>query len=153
MSRLKVTMKDQERLIRWAEPRIGIPEGYAPQETICMSVIDTATEEIVAVIAFNAFYSNQASLHLASNGRKSWLSRGVLRAVFGYAFAFRGWHRLNFLVSHKNIPVQVLALKMGLRVEGVARCGAEDGTDAILFGMLARECRWIDAIRGSNDHG
>lgn len=142
MGKVSVTMRDQERLIRWAEPIIGVEPGRMPSETVALGVIDEA-DDLQAVICFNAFYSDYASLHLASNGRRRWLSRKVLRVVFGYAFEFRKLRRLNFVVSVNNIPVQVLALKLGLRIEGCTRCGANDGSDGILFGMLAEECPWV----------
>ncbi len=125
---------------------MGVEPGHMPSETVAMGVLDEAGE-IQAVICLNAFYGNCASLHLASNGNKRWLSRKVLRVVFGYAFHFRKLRRLNFVVSVWNVPVQVLALKVGLRVEGYTRCGANDGSDGILFGMLAEECPWLSATR------
>lgn len=139
---MRVTMKNQKDLIAWAEPRMGVEAGHAPSETIALGVLDDAGE-IHAVIWFNAFYATYASLHIASNGGKRWATRAVLRTVFAFAFDHLKLTRLNFVVSVNNVPVQVLALKVGLRIEGVARCGANDGSDAILFGMLAQECRWL----------
>lgn len=139
---MRVTMQNQKVLIRWSEPLMGVAPGFAPPETIALGVLDD-DDNIHAVIWFNAFYSSQASLHVASNGKRKWATRRVLRTVFAFAFHHLSLNRLNFVVSARNVPVQVLALKVGLRIEGVARCGANDGTDGILFGMLAHECRWL----------
>jgi hypothetical protein len=139
---VRVTMQNQKDLIAWAEPRMGVEAGCAPRETIALGVLDDAGE-IHAVIWFNAFYSTYASLHIASNGGKRWATRAVLRTVFAFAFEHLKLTRLNFLVSVNNVAVQVLALKVGLRIEGTTRCGANDGSDGILFGMLAQECRWL----------
>lgn len=139
---MRVTMQNQKDLIAWSAPRMGVPRNHVPAETIALGVIDE-DGTIHAVIWFNAFYANYGSLHIASNGRKRWATRRVLRMVFAFAFDHLGLARLNFVVSVNNVPVQILALKVGLRVEGVARCGANDGTDGILFGMLAHECRWL----------
>ncbi|SDX74117.1 GNAT family N-acetyltransferase [Roseicitreum antarcticum] len=139
---MRVTMQNQADLIAWAEPRMGVEKDMMPSETVALGVMNDAGG-IEAVICFNAFYSTYASLHVASNGGRRWLSRKVLALVFGYAFTHLNLTRLNFLVPHHNIPVQVLALKVGLRIEGVARCGANDGSDGVLFGMLASECPWL----------
>lgn len=139
---MRVTMQNQKDLIAWAEPRMGVDAGFAPSETIALGVVDDAGE-IQAVIWFNAFYGNQGSLHIASNGRKRWATRSVLGIVFSYAFHHLRLARLEFRVSVNNIQVQILALKTGLRIEGVARCGANDGSDAIVLGMLVQDCRWL----------
>ena len=139
---MRVTMRNQPELIVWAAPRMGVPEDQVPAETVALGVLDDAGE-IHAVIWLNAFYATHASLHIASNGGKRWATRQVLRTVFAFAFGYMRLTRLNFVVSVNNVPVQVLALKVGLRIEGVARCGANDGSDGILFGMLAHECRWL----------
>ena len=135
-------MQNQKDLIAWAEPRMGVEPGRAPSETLALGVLDN-TGEIQAVIWFNAFYAQQGCLHIASNGRKRWATRRVLGIVFAFAFHHLGLKRLEFRVSVNNIPVQILALKVGLRIEGVARCGANDGSDAIVLGMLVQDCRWL----------
>lgn len=150
--RLHLTMADQPRLLAWAAPRMGVAEGRMPSETVAIGVLDRATGAIEAVIALNAFYGAGASLHIASDGGRRWLSRKVLAAVFGYAFSFRGLRRLSLLVSVANVPPQVLALKLGFRIEGVARCAAQDGRDGVLFGMLAEDCRWLrDTTKDESD--
>lgn len=144
MTGMIVTMADQEGLIRWAEPRMGVGAGLMPPETEALGVIEEDTGEIHAVIALNAFYAHYASMHVATNGRRRWVTRPVLRAAFGYAFEFKGLRRLNFHVSCKNIEIQVFALKLGLRIEGTTRCGFDDGSDGVLFGMIREECPWIN---------
>lgn len=143
---MRVTMHDQKRLIEWGEQRMGLVHGGAPAETRALGVFDEQAE-LHAVIWFNAFYGRQASLHVASNGQKLWATRRVFQMVFSYAFdripGALGLDRLEFRVSVENLPVQILALKSGLRIEGVARCGAEDGNDAIVMGMLAKDCHWL----------
>ena len=139
---MRVTMQNQKDLIAWAEPRMGVEAGRAPPETVALGVVDDAGQ-IHAVIWFNAFYGSQASLHIATNGRKRWATRRVMGIVFSYAFDHLNLKRLEFRVSANNIPVQILAIKTGLRIEGVARCGANDGSDGIVFGMLAQDCRWL----------
>lgn len=143
---MRVTMHDQKALIAWAEPIMGVAPGHAPAESRALGVYDERGD-LQAVILFNAFYGRQASLHVASNGQKRWATKRVFKMVFSYAFdtipGALGLQRLEFRVSVANVPVQVLALKTGLRIEGVARCGAEDGNDAIVLGMLAKDCQWL----------
>jgi RimJ/RimL family protein N-acetyltransferase len=148
---LVVTMDDQPGLIRWAEPRMGIPEGEMSGDAEALGVIDETTGEIQAVIAFTAHHGHFISAHIASSGGRRWATRPVLRAVFGYAFEFKGVKRMNCLVSVYNTPTQIMCLKLGFRPEATIRCGADDGSDGIVFGMLADECPWLAAHR-NDDH-
>jgi RimJ/RimL family protein N-acetyltransferase len=82
-------------------------------------------------------------MHVTTDGQKRWLTKFTLRLIFGYAFHHKGVKRVNAVVSVKNIPIQILCLKLGFRIEATIRCGATDGGDGILFGMLDSECRWL----------
>lgn len=143
-----VTMQPQDALIAWAEPIMGVDAGCMPPETIALGVVDDAGQ-IRCVWAFNAFYSHYASVHIASDGSRSWLTRPVLRAIFGYAFEHLGLQRLNAIIPAARVPAQILALKLGFEFEGRTRCGADDGSDGIVLGMLASQCRWLTEV----DHG
>lgn len=116
-----------------------------------VAITDKVSDEILAVILFNAHYGHFLSMHIASNGAKRWVSRFAARAVFGYAFEHKGVTRINAVVPAWNVPVQILCLKFGFRIEGTMRCGADDGSDAILFGMLRQECRWIEDREAASD--
>lgn len=140
--KLRVTMQDQDGLIAWAEPRMGVEAGRAPPETIALGVLDEAGN-IRAVIWFNAFYSTHASAHIASDGSREWSTRQVWRTIFGFAFDHLRKTRLMLIIPDWNIKAITFALKLGFKIEGVARCGADDGNDGIVFGMLAQECRWL----------
>lgn len=139
---MRVTLENQGDLIGWAEPRFGVPAGSMPPETVALGVLSDANE-VLAVICLNAFYSHYCTMHVASNGSKRWLTRNVLACIFGYTFQFLRLQRVNIIVSVHNVPIQVLALKLGFRMEGYARCGADDGSDGIIMGMLAAECPWL----------
>lgn len=140
---MRVTLDPQDALRAWAEPRFGLADCRLPDETICLGVVDQRGE-IHAVVCLNAFYSHYASIHIASNGRRAWASPQVLRCIFGYAFDHLGLRRLNCIPSVNNLAAQILALRLGFEFEGRTRCGADDGSDGIVLGMLAENCRWID---------
>lgn len=142
---MRVTMSEQKRLLSWAAPRMLGPGAQAeslPPETIAIGVLDPHGE-IRAVIALNAFYDHFASIHIASDRAKTWATRKVLNLIFSYAFRYRGLLRLEARTSVNNLPATILMLKAGFRIEGVAKCGAHDGSDAIVGAMLAKDCPWL----------
>lgn len=139
---MRVSMQNRDRLIAWAEPIMGVDPGRMPPETLALGVIDD-NEAIRAVICFNAFYSTHASAHIASDGSRNWSTRHIWRVIFAFAFDHLALTRINLVIPQANISAVTFALKLGFQIEGVARYGANDGTNGILFGMLAQECRWL----------
>lgn len=138
---LKVTMQDQTRLRTWAAPYMGVTAEELASDMVLMGVLRDG--EPIAAVGFNAFYGDQAAIHVASNGRRDWINRAVLRMVFGYAFSFRNLRRLNLLVPVWNRDAQILALKSGGLPEGYMRKAASDGSDAALFGILREDCPYF----------
>ncbi len=135
-------MADQEGLARFAEPGWNLPSGGIAPDMVLLGVYDDAGA-IRAAIGFNQFYRHYAHAHIATDGKAKWATRATLAAIFGYAFEFRGLTRLTGIQSVRNVRAQVMCLKLGFRIEGMSRQGYEDGTDAVIFGMLADECRWL----------
>lgn len=144
-----VTLDPQDVLKDWAEHHFDKAYGSLPPETIALGVIDEHGE-IHAVACLNAFYSGAAAIHIASDRKATWATRTVGRAIFGYAFNFLGLRRISATTSVNNIDAQVLALRLGFQFDGRTRCGADDGSDGIILGMLASECRWINDMGVEN---
>ncbi|TIS09885.1 MAG: hypothetical protein E5X10_22875 [Mesorhizobium sp.] len=54
-----------------------------------------------------------------------------------------GCVRCSITVRATDFYTQSLAHKFGFRIEGIKRLGFGD-QDAIIFGLLAGECRWLE---------
>lgn len=147
---LAITFHMQERLLEWAGRRVATNEW--PQPSVALGVIDTELRRIVAVFVINARFGHQCSMHIATDGRRRWATRAVLRELFDYVFHTLRHTRVNALIAVHNIPMIVTALKVGFVVEGTLKAGADDGLDAILLRMLVQECPWI-AEREGTRHG
>lgn len=87
-------------------------------------------------------YPDGGTIEIWAAGR-DWLSRRVLRVIFGYPFDQIGCHRMTALVGRRNRESRTLVEGLGFRLEGVARGGFGPGRDTMIYGMLRRECRWL----------
>lgn len=85
-------------------------------------------------------------LSVASDGSRNWLSRGLLKASFGYFFEQLGLPRIDSRVHSKNTAAIRMNQDLGFKHEGVRRLSFGDD-DGILMGMLREECRWIGVSR------
>lgn len=78
------------------------------------------------------------------------LTPGALDALFSVPFRRLGLKRLTILTDPRNKRVRRLAEGLGWTLEGKMRCGLDGERDALVYGMLASECRWI---KGREYHG
>ena len=76
-------------------------------------------------------------------GEPGWLIRATLRVLFGYPFQQLGCIRVTALTSRGNKRALGISRRIGFQIEGCVRDGFGAGKDALLLGMLRRECRWI----------
>jgi RimJ/RimL family protein N-acetyltransferase len=82
------------------------------------------------------------SIEMTSAGTPGWLTRTHLREFFGYPFNQLGVRRVTGIVHRKNKHARNINERLGFKLEGVCRHGFKDG-DAMIYGMLKQECRWI----------
>ena len=72
------------------------------------------------------------------------LLRTIFRTVFSRAV------RVTALVEPDNERALNQVRRMGFQYEGFIRCGIEGNRDAMMFGMLRRECRFLMPSRKSS---
>jgi RimJ/RimL family protein N-acetyltransferase len=88
-----------------------------------------------------------------------WASRDVLRTLFAYPFTQLGCVRMTGIVARKNKHARDMILRLGFKLEGVHRKSVDGRQDAISYGLLRDECKWIkpkadktpDEAKGSLD--
>lgn len=71
------------------------------------------------------------------------LTPATLDELFSVPFVAMGLKRLTVLVDPKDRASRKLAEGLGWKLEGKMRKGLDGERDALVYGMLADECRWI----------
>jgi RimJ/RimL family protein N-acetyltransferase len=89
---------------------------------------------------FNQYVEGDVELTIYAPGR---LHRGAIRAGFAYVFLTLGCNRLSARTRASSLAVQVVLRKAGFQQEGTLREYYTDGEDAVLFGILKRNCKWL----------
>jgi RimJ/RimL family protein N-acetyltransferase len=75
---------------------------------------------------------------------RSTSSPELCRIAFRYPFIRLARRRITAETAASNIPMLRIQRRLGFVQEGVKRGAAMDGGDAIIFGMLRDECRWLE---------
>ncbi len=99
-------------------------------------------EDIIAGVVYNNWRDANIEMTVASDTPR-WCSRAVLRGLFWYPFGQIGCHRVTGTTEHTNQSVRAFLCRIGFCEEGVMRRAFRNGSDAVIYGMLREECRWI----------
>lgn len=96
-------------------------------------------------VVFSNFMGTDIEMSAAIDDRSA-VTRAVLRAVFSYPFRQLGCRRITTYADASDRRIADFNSRLGFVLEGRKRAGMPDG-DALMFGMLKSECRWIEGNR------
>lgn len=129
----------EAELCAWASERIGQGDLW-PADTVTIGLEQNG--RTIAVGLFNRFDGSDCHMHIATDGRKNWASRGVLAAVFSFPFIQVGCRRITAPVASRNTASLVAAIKLGFVPEGLmARALPND--DVARLVMFKERCPWL----------
>lgn len=120
----------------WVEARMGI-KLIPPYTSFGLLGSDGL---LAGAMIFNAFNEGNAEVSIYAPRA---VSRGSLRAAASYLFETNGCNRVTARTRASSLRVRRFIEKVGFQQEGVLRAYYQDGEDAILYGLLRSECRWL----------
>jgi RimJ/RimL family protein N-acetyltransferase len=97
---------------------------------------------LVAGVVYNHWSETNCCMHVGAVPGRAWLVPEFLFAAFDYPFNERKLRRVTGLVPKKNAQARKFDEHLGFKLEGSMR-HALPHDDLLVYGMLARECRWI----------
>lgn len=125
----------------WVAKQLGSQlEDYWPFTAIGFSIRD----ELVAGVIYNNFHRSDRDIQLtaaATNPR--WMTKNNLQSIFEYPYNQLSCVRTTAVTGRKNKRTRKLLVGLGYRQEGCCRKAMGGTQDAIIYGMLEKECRWI----------
>jgi RimJ/RimL family protein N-acetyltransferase len=129
---------DCDDMVRqWVARELGITiEGE------CRAIGGVLDGRLIAGAVYNNYAGFMVDVHVATTDKR-WCNKRVLRSVFDMAFTHLKCERVNMMCSKKNKTMRRLALGLGFKQEGTHRKAHLGTIDAISYGMLKSECRWI----------
>lgn len=101
---------------------------------------------LVGGVVYHMFREGNCEVSIAFDSPQ-WALPGTLRGLFDYPFNQLNCHRMTALIAKKNKRSRKLTEGLGFKLEGVLRRGI-GGRDAMIYGMLKDECRWLGKKNG-----
>lgn len=133
-------------LCEWVEKGIyGFSRGYDGETKAIGQIIDG---RLVSAVTFSKFEAREnGSFFNAEMGifsiDKRWCNRHYLRTVFRYPFIQLGLERVQTVCSAQEEGIIVFNQRLGFVQEGRHRKAWFTGCDALSWGMLRGECKWL----------
>jgi len=93
-------------------------------------------------IVFYNYYGHSIEAGMAFD-RADWARPSTLRRLFAYPYFQLGVVRCTVMTGRKNRRTRQFLDRLGFKVEGVIRKGANGVEDAILYGLLRHEISWL----------
>jgi RimJ/RimL family protein N-acetyltransferase len=115
--------------------------GFSKEDKAIGVVLDN---KLIAGVVYNRYVPNITIEMSIASIDKRWCNRHNLRAFFNYPFIQLGLERVQTLCSATDEGVIMFNKKLGFTQEGLHRKAWPMGGDAISWGMLKPECKWIN---------
>lgn len=132
----KIVVND-ERIARFVAEVVG-SDDFTAHGTIGVERLG----ELIAGIVYDNFNGANICMHVGARPGVNWVSRKLLRLVFGYPFEQLGCRRVTGLVPETNLRSRRFCEHLGFDLETRIRGGHPDG-DVLVYSMFRENCRWL----------
>lgn len=129
----------------WVAPRVGIadPVAFGAFSAIGIGVGSRPIAGFVFSDLRVSQHGNDVRVTVAAEPGTRWARQQVLRYLFDYVFNQLGCARATFIIREGNERAERVSKKLGFRKEGVVRRGWDGKTNALIYGLLKTECRYL----------
>lgn len=98
--------------------------------------------DFVAGVVISDYRGHDCQISCAAETSAAWRPH-IMRAVFGYIFGQLGCVRVTAATRKQNKAARGFLKALGFELEGNVRLGYDGTKDALIYGLLASECRYF----------
>jgi RimJ/RimL family protein N-acetyltransferase len=109
-------------------------------------------DDFVAGIVISNFRGTDCEISCATETSAAWRP-SVLRAIFSYIFNQLNCVRCTSITTKQNKAARTFLEGLGFVLEGNLRLGYDGFKDALIYGLLAKECRYLSENNGESLNG
>lgn len=133
-----------KEIAAWTANQFGQPPDYFDP---CRAIGISKNGKIIAGVIYNNQKKSLGKPYMlemtVASIDKRWSTRHNLRALFSYPFSQLQLERVNTQCDSENEGLIMFNKRLGFVEEGRHRKAFPNGNDAISFGMLKGECKWL----------
>ncbi|GAA4652548.1 hypothetical protein GCM10023116_48320 [Kistimonas scapharcae] len=136
---MKIGIDDSGIIQRWVETCLDCP-SLGP----AVSFFVEKNDQLLAGITLYNYTKNDIHIAVYATTPR-FLTRTLMANVFGYCFDQLQVDRITTTVQVSNSHANRFNQRIGFVKEGRVR-RAISGEDAVLYGMLREDCRWLKGV-------
>lgn len=88
-------------------------------------------------------YGNDIQVWIRGEKNMPWARRPVLRRLFEYPFIEANCERISCIIKEGNLVSEKFCKKLGFRKEGTLWRGYNGKSNALIYGMIKKNCSWL----------
>lgn len=136
-------------LCAYMDDKIGVK--FDPAAVQGFAIMSDKDVFVAGVLISNVRYHEgkaiDCEISCASESGIAWRPH-VCAAVFGYVFKQLGCVRCTSVVRKNNVKSREFLEALNFELEGKLRLGYDGQKDALIYGLLASECRYFGGLNG-----
>ena len=129
---------ERDEIGRWVASRIR--DYTLPAEYVALACV---SDKGRGAVIYSEYRPDVPEIRLDCVGEGHWLTRAGLRVFFAYPFVELGCRRITVICARRNRKARRFVEHVGFVHEGTCRQAMPNGDNAVIYGMLRRECRWL----------
>lgn len=124
---------------------------FAPGMFQALAIVNDQRDFVGGVVVSN-FRNRSCEISCAADTSAAWRP-SVMRAVFTYIFVQLDCVRCTAITMKRNKRARDFLEGLGFVLEGNLRLGYDGKNDALVYGLLASECRYLAVDSGNDTDG
>ena len=128
----------------WVADRI--PGGYTAEDfSQCTTIGLTDNGELIAGCIYSNYRPKSKDIELTfAADTPRWCSRSNIQTFLAYPFLQLGCNRVTAIVDARNTKAMRFLKRLGMKCEGNMKEAMDGKNDAVIFGMLFKNCKWFE---------
>lgn len=149
---MKVMSGLDDLVARYVSEQIGI--NVTRGTPFIGFAVYTEEDAFVAGVIVSNFRETDCEVSMAAD-TANWARKGVMRIIFEYIFVTAGCIRCTCIVANtaETKRTRRFLLGIGFVLEGNMRRAYDGQTDALIFGLLREDCRFLGVGIGDKRDG
>jgi RimJ/RimL family protein N-acetyltransferase len=135
---------EDRHISKWCAAQFGQNEDYFEP---CRAIGIVKNGNIIAGVIYNNQKETQGTPYMlemtVASIDKQWATRHNLKALFSFPFIQLRLKRVNTQCDSQNEGLIMFNKRLGFKEEGRHKNAFPTGSDAISFGMLKEDCKWL----------
>lgn len=141
--------KLSDKIAAYVEEKTGA--HFDPGMFQAFMVVNDNKDFVAAVIISN-FRKTDCEVTCVSESPAAWRPH-VCQTIFSYIFEYLGCARCTCITTKGNKKSRSFLINLGFELEGRLRQGFDGCKDALVYGLLASECRFLAGYKGKSNGG